>query len=197
MIVPGIRALVREMVARERTGVPRMAAQSQVFDRYNLCRFPPHHDPELVESPDYVIALMRENGWPRTKAGYVRAMFAPFLPRLPLDRDVAALVPDGLAGAVPTKATDVLFDSRPYVDAQIIADLAYIPAVCALCTCGPADAALVQELAISDSASTERRDAPSARQPSVAWPIPRPRRARGSTGVVCRHRGQGNLPQQP
>ena len=116
MVVPGIRALVREMVALERTGVPRMAAQAQVFDRYNLCRFPPHHDPELVESPDYVIALMRENGWPRTKAGYVRAMFDPFLPTFPLDRDVVALVPDDPAGAVPANATDVLVDSRAHVD---------------------------------------------------------------------------------
>jgi hypothetical protein len=70
MVVPGIRALVREMVALERTGVTRMAAQSQVFDRYNLCRFPPHHAPELVDSPQYLFALIRENRWPRTKAGY-------------------------------------------------------------------------------------------------------------------------------
>jgi hypothetical protein len=100
-----------------------MVAPSQVIDRDNLCRFPPHHDPELMGSPESVIALIREEGWPMTKAGYVRAMFWPYLPTFPLDRDIVALVPDDLKGAIPTKATDVLFDSRPYVDVMSIADL--------------------------------------------------------------------------
>jgi hypothetical protein len=54
------------------------------------------------------LRMIERRGWPLTMAGYVRAMFSPYGPDLPLDPGRVGRLPE-LPGPVPTSARDLKF----------------------------------------------------------------------------------------
>ena len=56
--------------------------------------------------------MIRQRGWPLTKASYVRALEFPSVPTFPLDAETLAKVPPELPGRMPTSQTDLSFSSK-------------------------------------------------------------------------------------
>ena len=70
-----------------------------------------------------VRAIVRLHAWPATKAGYVRAMFWPDAPTLPLEAEISRAIPADLSGEVPTRMKDVLFGRYAFFDMANVAAL--------------------------------------------------------------------------
>jgi hypothetical protein len=122
MVIPGFRAVVREMLMLERQGIARFTAQSYVCAKYRVRRFP-GAEPRVPVDVETVRAIVRLHAWPATKAGYVRAMFWPYAPTLPLEAEISRAIPADLPGEVPTRMKDVLFRRYAFFDMANVAAL--------------------------------------------------------------------------
>ncbi len=71
-----------------------------------------HGAPVSPAEFERLTGLIRQRGWPLTKASYVRALEFPFAPTFPLDAETVARVPPELPGRMPTSPTDLLFSFK-------------------------------------------------------------------------------------
>ena len=60
----------------------------------------------------FLTDLIRQRGWPLTKAAYVKAMDYPHVPTFPLDAETLAMVPLDLPGPMPTSPADLWFSPK-------------------------------------------------------------------------------------
>lgn len=70
------------------------------------------HTPSNPAEFQRLTGLIRQRGWPLTKAAYVKALEYPFAPTFPLDAETQARVPPELPGRMPTALEDLSFSPR-------------------------------------------------------------------------------------